>query len=55
MQVIQILASAIVYGMSEDEAVRYAAEEMQRQYEEQQAQYEDLVGDDFTDFGNFNV
>ena len=55
MRVIQMLAQCIISGMSEDEAIRYTIRKMDEEYEEQQMKYEDLFGDDFTDFGNFDV
>lgn len=55
MQVLSLLGQAITSGMSDEEAVQMAVREMEVQYEEQQAEYNDLFGDDFTDFGNFNV
>ena len=55
MQVLSLLGQAITSGMSDEEAVQMAVREMETQYEEQQAEYNDLFGDDFTDFGNFNV
>ena len=55
MQVLSLLGQAITSGMSDEEAVQMAVREMEIQYEEQQAEYNDLFGDDFTDFGNFNV
>ena len=55
MSVISMLGQNVTSGVSEDEAVANAVREMEVQYEEQQAEYNDLFGDDFTDFGNFNV
>ena len=55
MRVIQMLAQAILNGTSEDEAVSQTINNMNQEYEEQQMQYNDLFGDDFTDFGNFDV
>ena len=55
MQVLSLLGQSITSGMSDEEAVSMAVREMEVQYEEQQAEYNDLFGDDFTDFGNFNV
>ena len=55
MSVISLLGQNVTSGVSEDEAVRNTIKDMEQQYEEQQASYEDLFGDDFTDFGNFNV
>lgn len=55
MAVLSLLGQNITSGLSEDEAVRNTIREMEEQYEEQQHEFEDLIGDDFTDFGNFNV
>ena len=55
MQVLSLLGQCITSGMSEDEAVKKTIRDMEQQYEEQQMEYNDLFGDDFTDFGNFNV
>lgn len=55
MSVLSLLGQNVTSGLSEDEAVKNTIREMEQQYEEQQASYEDLFGDDFTDFGNFNV
>ena len=55
MQVLSLLGQCITSGMSEDEAVKQTIRDMEQQYEEQQMEYNDLFGDDFTDFGNFNV
>ena len=55
MSVLSLLGQNVTSGLSEDEAIKNTISEMEQQYEEQQANYEDLFGDDFTDFGNFNV
>ena len=55
MSVLSLLGQHITSGESEDIAVQKTIAEMTQQYEEQQAEYNDLFGDDFTDFGNFNV
>lgn len=55
MSVLSLLGQNVTSGLSEDEAIKNTIREMEQQYEEQQANYEDLFGDDFTDFGNFNV
>lgn len=55
MSVLSLLGQNITSGISEDQAVSNTINEMTAQYEEQQAEYNDLFGDDFTDFGNFNV
>lgn len=55
MSVISLLGQNVTSGISEDEAVKNTITDMEAQYEEQQKSYEDLFGDDFTDFGNFNV
>ena len=55
MSVLSLLGQNVTSGLSEDEAIKNTISEMEQQYEEQQAGYEDLFGDDFTDFGNFNV
>lgn len=54
-RVLTMLGQYIFNGASVDEAVQQTIREMDKQYEEQQQEYEDLFGDDFTDFGNFNV
>ena len=55
MSVISMLGQNVTSGLSEDEAISNTLNEMSTQYEEQQQAYNDLIGDDFTDFGNFNV
>lgn len=50
-RVLSALTYVIETGGSVDEAVRYATEEMNRQYEEQQMEYNDLFSDD--NFGIF--
>lgn len=54
MSVISLLGQNVTSGISEDEAVKNTITDMEAQYEEQQKSYEDLFGDDFTDFGSFN-
>jgi hypothetical protein len=55
MSVLSMLGQNVTSGISEDEAVANAVREMETQYEEKQQEYNDLFGDDFTDFGNFDV
>ena len=55
MQVLSLLGQKVTSGLSEDEAIKQTLDEMTTAYEEQQIEYNDLFGDDFTDFGNFNV
>lgn len=53
--VIQLLGQAITSGKSDEEALQNTLKYMTERYEEEQKSFEDLFGDDFTDFGNFNV
>ena len=55
MQVLSLLGQNVTSGISEEEAVMNTIKEMEQQYEEQQQGYNELFGDDFTDFGNFTV
>ena len=51
MSVLSLLGQYITSGVSEDEAVSKAVQEMNKQYEEQQIEYNDLFNDD--NFGIF--
>ena len=51
MSVLSLLGQYITSGVSEDEAVSKAVQEMNRQYEDQQMEYNDLFSDD--NFGIF--
>lgn len=51
MSVLSLLGQYITSGASEDEAVNKAVQEMSKQYEEQQMEYNDLFNDD--NFGIF--
>ena len=51
MSVLSLLGQYITSGLSEDEAVSKAVQEMNKQYEEQQMEYNDLFSDD--NFGIF--
>lgn len=55
MQVLQLLGQNVTSGAAEDTAIRNTLADMTENYEQQQKEYSDLFGDDFTDFGNFNV
>ena len=55
MQVLSLLGQNVTSGLSEDEAVMNTIKDMTTNYEQQQVEYNELFGDDFTDFGNFNV
>ena len=55
MQVLSLLGQNVTSGLSEDEAVMNTIKDMTANYEQQQVEYNELFGDDFTDFGNFNV
>lgn len=55
MQVLQLLGQNVTSGAGEDTAIRNTLADMTENYEQQQKEYSDLFGDDFTDFGNFNV
>jgi hypothetical protein len=55
MQVLQLLGQNVTSGAGEDDAIRNTLADMTENYEQQQKEYSDLFGDDFTDFGNFNV
>lgn len=51
LSVLSLLGQYITSGISEDDAVRKAVQEMNKQYEEQQMEYNDLFNDD--NFGIF--
>lgn len=55
MQVLQLLGQNVTSGAAEDTAIKNTLADMTENYEQQQKEYSDLFGDDFTDFGNFNV
>ena len=55
MQVLQLLGQNVTSGAGEDTAIQNTLADMTESYEQQQKEYSDLFGDDFTDFGNFNV
>lgn len=55
MSVLSLLGQRITSGMSEDQAIQFTIKDMTEQYEQEQEEYNELFGDDFTDFGNFNV
>lgn len=55
MQVMTMLAQNVTSGEGEEAAIKNTVDEMTAAYEAKQVEYNDLFGDDFTDFGNFNV